>query len=179
MVNRPLTRYAKGTTRLLKRGHGLWKGTSTLKSMTKAAETARFEGASIHLRPQTRAMLQGMRLRSNLFNRLQCKKASVAAPAFTFVMLVPVGLAQSSSDYFVPPGVLCRIIFCPGALNELPGAVADVRLFSICCPGAELRLCTPVDLGAALASETLSASDTPAMIQAALYMMTVLSVPTD
>jgi hypothetical protein len=74
-------------------------------------------------------------------------------------------------DYFVPPGVLCRIIFCPGALNELPGAVADVRLFSICCPGAELRLCTPVDLGAALASETLSASDRPAMIEAALYMM--------
>ena len=35
-----------------------------------------------------------------------------------------------------------------------------------------MRLSTPVDLGAALASETLSASDMPAMIKAALYIMT-------
>jgi hypothetical protein len=55
-------------------------------------------------------------------------------------------------------------------LNELPGAVVDVRLFSICCPGAELRLSTPLDLGAALAIETLSASDMTAIIEAALYI---------
>jgi len=86
------------------------------------------------------------------------------------------GRRNPHPDYFVPPGVLCRIIRCPGALNELPGAVADVRLFSICCPGAELRLCAPVDWGAALASETLSASDTPAMIKVALYMMTSFQI---